>query len=1381
MRTVLIVLATLVLLSMHVDAQDTSFTIGIWALRLPQNPDWTQENSSLLDLGVNNIQWLTIPNQPASSETTTVRKLCDAVDGRIKATVMNSPNIGSGASIWRMILDWSVGWPPNGAELIKAYLRDIGDTYDGRQVIGDMLMAHEWSGDGQTVVINNNHVDAVNNACAFWHDSLDLPDAVKGNSIWIMPVDAFGSSNVPLSMHDFIERLDRLGVYEHNCYPFRPNIPAQYSINSDSFMAYQNCLKYVVRLNDSCYKYFVDPFNKGTRTTKWNAIIQTHQEMDVQHPGNVLVRWPTKEELYCQAWLALSRGARGIKYYLYYSDGGHNLGLVNEDRIPRDSALNHFPPPIYGDEPQYRIFDWVKELTSNLQVIGPQLARLNEQYAVSLHRIDSIPTIDPDCYIKSVLAADPAYRQYNCFELSTFRSPYYGDYFMLVNRYCQPQDTVVVNVQIRYAPQFATMDYFIVDALTNETVSPLIKRNVLATVPITLLPGRGRLLRLIPIHQVMTLADSSLYTNFKFVDITSIASSPYTIDSMRITQRYWPGMGKGNWTEVSTGWLLYQSTYIAKLIPSADNEPNVFKMQLKIDGGKYTTPEMTASIYFNDVAPHAGTVSINNGAAFTNDTLVSLSFAGADSFPGLAMKRFAEAPFDNGGGYVNLARNGTFGDTMEWTLGNAIFEDGYLHLLGSYHGGPSPWQDSSVAIQTIPGSELAAWQGRLMRLSEDMYFHNAILGGKTVTLVFEDSAAPWSQTVCNRFYENGEFNTSGWDTFTVPATARPCHLDVKYWIAGIETPPPPPPPPGGGGNTLMLDNIRLEPVVLAEPDTSGGGHDTLGYQRDLVITDGWCGGLGVADDYSLSAGDGLKTVHMQLRDLCGIISAEPGWSDNIVLDMTQPYADIVSPTSSSYINGTVNIYTHAGDANFQSWALDVKATGAPDWTTLGSGTEQRMPPLKPMVACRWNTTTVPDGQYLLRFTSIDLAANAKGDTHVVYVNNGQTMPPQAITADFVTFNCLPVDADCDQTGSIHITDTQANKIWEYSPGGDSVRCFGYRSTGQDTVGFNQPVGIAVDDSGFTWVADCYNAKVKKFTSSGTLALSFGDHGAGPGEFNQPTGIAVRGGNVFVTDKQNNRVQRFDRAGGYLGQFGQGVLLQPTGITVKAQDSDTTVTERYYVSDSKHNRIVVFDPAGIVADTIAGLGLNEPWDVAFDVRDNLFIADAHNDRIVMLDPWGGVLLAFGGTGQNPGQFRLPQGLATSPDGQYLYVVDTHNNRVQRFTMTFSTGGMNLSGGRRGPDAALPRYVFELGQSRPNPFSQRTQIKYQLPERTQVSLKIYNIGGQLVRTLVNAIQDAGTHSIDWDGREDAGSRLCQGIYLYRLQAGANIVTRKLVLLK
>lgn len=108
------------------------------------------------------------------------------------------------------------------------------------------------------------------------------------------------------------------------------------------------------------------------------------------------------------------------------------------------------------------------------------------------------------------------------------------------------------------------------------------------------------------------------------------------------------------------------------------------------------------------------------------------------------------------------------------------------------------------------------------------------------------------------------------------------------------------------------------------------------------------------------------------------------------------------------------------------------------------------------------------------------------------------------------------------------------------------------------------------------------------------------------------------------------------------------------------------------------------------------------------------------------------------------------------------------------------------GQEPKKVVLPK-VFALYQNMPNPFNPVTKIRYDIPYRKgrsnqyQARLDIYNIRGQLVRTLVNGIRNPGYHSVIWGGRDMRGKALSSGMYVYMFRAGKFVKKRKRILIK
>ena len=88
---------------------------------------------------------------------------------------------------------------------------------------------------------------------------------------------------------------------------------------------------------------------------------------------------------------------------------------------------------------------------------------------------------------------------------------------------------------------------------------------------------------------------------------------------------------------------------------------------------------------------------------------------------------------------------------------------------------------------------------------------------------------------------------------------------------------------------------------------------------------------------------------------------------------------------------------------------------------------------------------------------------------------------------------------------------------------------------------------------------------------------------------------------------------------------------------------------------------------------------------------------------------------------------------------------------------------------------------ISQNHPNPFNPETNFIYSLNKSGRVTLKIYDVLGQLIYTVFDGVRDAGTYSEVWNSIDNKNCLVASGVYLYRLQMGEKVVTKKMVLSK
>ncbi len=184
-----------------------------------------------------------------------------------------------------------------------------------------------------------------------------------------------------------------------------------------------------------------------------------------------------------------------------------------------------------------------------------------------------------------------------------------------------------------------------------------------------------------------------------------------------------------------------------------------------------------------------------------------------------------------------------------------------------------------------------------------------------------------------------------------------------------------------------------------------------------------------------------------------------------------------------------------------------------------------------------------------------------------------------------------------------------------------------------------------------------------------------------------------------------------------------------------------------------------DLRGIQID-LAGEQPGQPVRLADSELELFFHQEEGTARVGIVDLEGTTLIAKGSRAllRLPGHYEITDALVS--DLNHVAVVP-NINCVEK-------------------DANLPQ-EYALHQNYPNPFNPVTQISFSLPSAGEVTVQVYNLLGQRVRSLVSGFYEAGNHSVDWDGANEAGKQVSSGVYFYRLTAGSFTETKKMVLLK
>jgi DNA-binding beta-propeller fold protein YncE len=211
--------------------------------------------------------------------------------------------------------------------------------------------------------------------------------------------------------------------------------------------------------------------------------------------------------------------------------------------------------------------------------------------------------------------------------------------------------------------------------------------------------------------------------------------------------------------------------------------------------------------------------------------------------------------------------------------------------------------------------------------------------------------------------------------------------------------------------------------------------------------------------------------------------------------------------------------------------------------------------------------------------------------------------------------------------------------------------------------FDNPRGLAVDNTGNIFVADTGNARIEKFSPNGTYITSLGTK-AGYGQLGEPNGLAIdRAGNIYVADVSTHSVQKLTPDGKPIAQWAPA-LYGPRRIAIGHDES-------IYVLDQGHNRIVKLNGDGEVLETWGSSGsgdgqFSDPTSVAVDpTTDKVYVADPINHRIQVFDSAGNFLSKWPVAGW--GEPHGFEDLAIDADRGCVYASSGNMNTVLIFDL------------------------------------------------------------------------------------------------------------------
>ena len=222
-----------------------------------------------------------------------------------------------------------------------------------------------------------------------------------------------------------------------------------------------------------------------------------------------------------------------------------------------------------------------------------------------------------------------------------------------------------------------------------------------------------------------------------------------------------------------------------------------------------------------------------------------------------------------------------------------------------------------------------------------------------------------------------------------------------------------------------------------------------------------------------------------------------------------------------------------------------------------------------------------------------------------------------------------------------------------------IRQFGYNGSGNGQ--FSDPWGLAFDANNNLYVSEYNNNRVQKFNINGNFLLQIGGYqlqGSRNVQLYSPSGIMIHNNKLYIAECNNHHISVFQLNGRFCRTIGSGRLSNPWDVTVSPNG-------QLLVADYNNSCISSFTLDGAyVGKFDKGQQLSHPAGLTTDMCGFVLVTESSNNRVSVFNKDGDFVCYFGSNGSANGQFSALRGIAISPNGN-IYIADYSNRRVQIF--------------------------------------------------------------------------------------------------------------------